>query len=78
MITYSYLVTNTGNVTLDPVTVTDPLAGLSAVSCPGITSLPPGAADTCHADLRHHADGPRPGRINNTGTVRPPPPSGRC
>ena len=30
----SYLVTNTGNVTLDPVGVTDPMPGLSAVSCP--------------------------------------------
>ena len=42
-IAYSYVVTNTGNVTLNPVTVTDPLPGLSAVSCTA-TSLAPAAA----------------------------------
>ena len=42
---YSYVVTNTGNVTLSGVTVGDDKAD---VSCPG-TSLAPGAAMTCTA-----------------------------
>jgi len=36
-ITYSYLVTNTGSVALNAVSVTDPQPGLSAVSCPSGT-----------------------------------------
>ncbi|MGD0749514.1 MAG: hypothetical protein ABSB68_17080 [Acidimicrobiales bacterium] len=42
---YSYKVTNTGNVTLDPVTVTDPMPGLSAISCPD-TSLASWVSET--------------------------------
>ena len=34
-VTYSYVVTNTGNVTLSNVSVTDPMVGLCAISCPG-------------------------------------------
>ena len=48
LVTYSYLVTNTGNVTLNPVTVTDPMTGLSSIDCPA-TSLVPAASETCHA-----------------------------
>ena len=33
-ITYTFVIKNTGNVTLSGVTVSDPLAGLSAISCP--------------------------------------------
>ena len=33
-VAYSFCVTNTGNVTLTSVGVTDPLPGLSAVTCP--------------------------------------------
>ncbi|MGO9877471.1 MAG: putative Ig domain-containing protein [Acidimicrobiia bacterium] len=47
-ITYSYKVANTGNVSLIGIGVTDPLAGLSAVKCPG-TTLVVGAAETCTA-----------------------------
>ena len=47
-VTYSYLVTNTGNVTLNPVTVTDPMPGLSAITCPA-TTLAPRATETCTA-----------------------------
>ena len=45
-IAYTFLVTNTGNVTLDPVTVADPKVG--AVTCP-VTTLAPGASTTCTA-----------------------------
>ena len=48
MITYSFTITNTGTVTLDPVTVTDPLPGLSAISSPA-TLLAGGADMTCTA-----------------------------
>jgi len=42
-VAYSFLVTNTGNLTLTGITVTDPTVG--AVSCP-VTTLAPGASTT--------------------------------
>ncbi|MCB0913854.1 MAG: hypothetical protein KDB60_19790, partial [Propionibacteriaceae bacterium] len=45
-ISYEFLVTNTGNVTLTGVVVNDPLVG--PVSCPA-TTLAPGASTTCTA-----------------------------
>ena len=47
-LTASYLVTNTGNVALTSVGVTDTLPGLPAISCPQST-LAVGAAETCTA-----------------------------
>jgi len=47
-ITYSYNVTNTGNVSLTGIGVTDTLTGLSAVTCPG-TALAVAASETCTA-----------------------------
>ncbi len=51
VITYGYVVSNGGNVTLTNVTLADPLAGLSAVTCapeqPSI--LAPGESMTCSA-----------------------------
>ena len=47
-ITSSYLVANTGNVTLVNVGVTDSMPGQSAVSCPATTLLV-GASETCTA-----------------------------
>ena len=47
-ITYSFLVTNTGNVTLTDVTVVDTFLGSSAVTCDP-TTLEPGASVTCTA-----------------------------
>ena len=74
-VTYSYKVTNTGNVTLDPVTVTDPMPGLSAISCPA-TSLAPGISETCTATYTTtQADVDR-GSLENTGTATGTPPSG--
>ncbi len=49
-VTYSFLITNTGNVSLTGVGVTDPLPGLSAISCPG-TTIDVGAEMTCTATL---------------------------
>ena len=74
-ITYSYLVTNTGNVTLTSVGVTDPMPGLSAVTCPDST-LAPAATETCTATFTTTAGNVNAGRITNTGTVTATPPSG--
>jgi hypothetical protein len=48
VITFSYEVTNTGNVTLTGVNLTDAMLGLSSITCPS-TTLPPGASITCTA-----------------------------
>jgi uncharacterized repeat protein (TIGR01451 family) len=75
LVTYYYKVTNTGNVTLTSVTVTDPMSGLSKVSCPG-TSLAPAVSETCTATYTTtQADVDR-GSIKNTGTVSGTSPSG--
>ncbi|TFV91845.1 DUF11 domain-containing protein, partial [Algoriphagus kandeliae] len=42
-ITYTFTVTNTGNVTLSNVTVNDPLSGLSAIVPASVATLAPGA-----------------------------------
>nr|WP_277628521.1 hypothetical protein [Arsenicicoccus dermatophilus] len=47
-ISYSFVVTNTGNVTLDPVTISDPTLNLLLVPC-GTGGLAPGATRTCPA-----------------------------
>ena len=66
MITYSYRVTNSGNVTLNPVTVTDPMPGLSAISCPA-TLLAAGAQETCTATYTTTQADVDAGQIINTG-----------
>ncbi|WP_459969577.1 DUF7507 domain-containing protein [Nocardioides pyridinolyticus] len=73
-IAYSFKVTNTGNVTLNPVTVADPKVG--PVTCP-TTPLAPGAQVTCtavtypltQADVNH-------GKVDNTATATGKPPVG--
>ena len=68
LVTYSYKVTNSGNVTLHSVGVTDPMPGLSAVNCP-TTTLAPGISETCTATYTTtQADVDR-GSIANTGTA---------
>jgi len=74
-VTYSYKVTNTGNVTLTAVTVTDPMAGLSVVSCPD-SSLLPGASETCTATYTTTQADVDTGSLNNTGTATGTPPTG--
>ena len=73
-VTYSYKVTNTGNVTLNPVTVTDPMAGLSAISCPS-TTLAPRASETCTATYTTTQADVDAGSITNTGTATGTPPT---
>ncbi len=73
-ITYSFVVTNTGNVTLNPVTVSDPMLG--TVTCPA-GPLAPGATVTCstvvYTVTQADVDA---GVVNNTATVSGTPPSG--
>jgi uncharacterized repeat protein (TIGR01451 family) len=76
-VTYSYLVTNTGSVTLSNVTVTDPMVGLSSVVCPSAT-LAASASETCTATYTTTAADVTAGSISNTGTVTASPPSGPC
>jgi hypothetical protein len=75
LVTYSYKVTNTDNVTLNPVTVTDPMVGLSAISCPD-TSLTAGQSETCTATYTTTATDVTNGSISNTGTATGTPPTG--
>ena len=74
-ITYRYVVTDTGNVTLTSVGVTDPQPGLSAVSCPDST-LAPTASETCSATYTTTQADVDAGGITNTGTAVGNPPSG--
>ena len=75
VITYSYKVTNAGNVTMNPISVTDPHVGLSAISC-GSTSLAPGASETCTATYTTTQADVNAGSISNTGTASGKPPTG--
>ncbi len=72
-VTYSFLVTNTGNVTLTAVGVNDPTIG--TVSCPA-TTLAPGAATTCTKTYALTQADVNAGVVNNTATATGTPPSG--
>ena len=67
-ITYSFEVTNTGNVTLNGVTVTDPLPGLSALSG-GSSTLAPGASTVFTATYVVTQADVDAGEILNTATA---------
>ncbi len=74
-IAYSFVATNTGNVTLTNVTVDDPTLG--AVTCL-TTTLTPGESTDCHALVLRNvtqADVDR-GRLVNTATATGTPPGG--
>ena len=68
-ITYSYLVTDTGTTTVNALSVTDPMPGLSAINCGGTTSLAPLASVTCTATYTTTAGDVSNGSIANTGTA---------
>ena len=77
-ISYTFLVTNNGNVTLDGVTVSDPHAGLSPISCAPAqgSSLAPGATMTCTATYTTTQADLNAGSITNVGSVSGTPPTG--
>ena len=74
-ITYSYLVTNTGSVTLNPIAVNDAKSGLSAITCPK-TSLGSGASTTCTATYTLTQADLDAGLATNTATATGKAPSG--
>lgn len=78
-VTYSFLVTNTGNVTLTSIAIAEGAftgtGTLSPVTCPD-TTLAPGATVTCTATYHvTQADIDR-GKTDNTATATGSPPSG--
>ena len=80
-ITYTLAVTNSGNVTLTDVTVTDPLVGLSAIDCGGdgdnvIASFAPGGPITCTATYTVTQADVDAGSVSNTATATGTPPPG--
>jgi len=75
VVAYSFLVTNTGNVTLTAVVVSDPLPDLSAVSCPA-TVLAPAGLMTCTATYTVKQADVDAGSIANTATATGTPPVG--
>ena len=72
-IAYTFVVTNTGNVTLTSVGVTDPKVG--AVSCPP-GSLAPAATRTCTATYTLTQADVDAGEVVNTATTTGTPPTG--
>ena len=69
VITYSYLVTNTGNTTISGLLVIDAHVGLSLISCGGVTTLGAGASVTCTATYTVTQGDVDTGSITNTGTA---------
>lgn len=75
-ISYSFVVTNAGNVTLDNITVADPLPGMPAISCPP-GQLAPGASRTCSTVVYTLTQGNLDaGAVTNTAAGQGAPPSG--
>ncbi len=81
LVTYSFAVTNTGNVTLADVHVTDTgftgTGQLSALDCPaGIASMSPGDTVSCTADYRLTQADVDAGHVDNLAIATVTPPSG--
>jgi hypothetical protein len=71
-VTYSFVVTNTGNVTVDGIAVHDSgftgTGTLSAITCPA-TELAPGAQFTCTADYTLSQADVDAGKVTNEATA---------
>ncbi|SEH69787.1 MULTISPECIES: DUF11 domain-containing protein [unclassified Leifsonia] len=80
-VTYSYLVTNTGNVTLTAIGITESAAGftgtgtLPVATCPQ-SELAPGQSETCTADYQVTQADIDAGRILNSASAHGTPPGG--
>jgi uncharacterized repeat protein (TIGR01451 family) len=72
-ITYSFLVTNTGNVLMSGIQVNDTMTGLSAINCPA-SALAAGASETCTASYVTTQSDVDAGRILNSATAQGTPP----
>ncbi len=73
VVAYSFLVTNTGNVTLTSIAVGD--SKVAVVSCP-VTTLAPGATTTCTASYTLTQADVDAGSVVNTALVAGTPPTG--
>jgi uncharacterized repeat protein (TIGR01451 family) len=71
-VTYRFLVTNTGNLTVHSVTVKETrfsgTGSLSAIACP-VTSLAPGQHETCSADYTVTSKDLTASQLSNTAVV---------
>ncbi|CAN5149539.1 hypothetical protein BH09ACT12_BH09ACT12_15800 [soil metagenome] len=74
-ITYSFKVTNTGNVALDPVTVADPMF-TTAITCPTGPLAPGASVDCSQKTYTITAADVAAGKVDNTATATGTPPSG--
>ena len=70
-LTYQFVATNTGDQTLSNVTISDPLAGLSALSCTPAqpSALAPAGSMTCTATYVVTVADVTAGSIDNTATA---------
>ena len=77
-LTYQFAATNTGNVALTGVTISDPLPGMSGLSCsePMPAGLSSGDTLTCTATYTVTAGDEQRGHITNTASVVGTAPSG--
>ena len=77
-LTYSFVATNDGTVTLTNVSVTDPLPGLSALTCVPVagSSLAPTETMTCSATYSVTQADVDNGQVDNTATATGTPPTG--
>lgn len=75
---YNFVATNTGNVTLTGVTISDPLAGLSSLTCAPVVPaiLQPGETLSCTATYTVTQSNVNDGGVSNTATVTGTPPTG--
>lgn len=69
VVTYSFAVQNTGTQTLINLVVSDPLPGLSAVTCPPVPQFAVGQSITCTARYTVKAADLVAGSIRNTATA---------
>jgi uncharacterized repeat protein (TIGR01451 family) len=76
VITYTFTVTNNGTVTLTNVSVSDPLAGLSAIAPASVATLAPGATQVFTATYTFTQDDVDVGSLLNTATATGTPPIG--
>lgn len=80
-VTYEFLLTNTGNVTLSNAAVVEEsftgTGSLSAIDCPpGAASMLPGARVTCHATYELTQADVDAGSVGNTASATATPPGG--
>lgn len=68
VITYSFTLTNTGNVALDPVTLDDPLLELEGITC-GESSLQPGESASCEHTYMITQEDVDAGEVYNQATA---------